>query len=108
MREIKRTGLIEIESHTLSHQHLNGLTKTEIEAEIKRAKEVLKSKLQIETKFFAYPYGEDNEIAKNVLQEKGFLGAATTKNGFYQCEAMPYELFRINVSGENNLNSYHL
>ncbi|NQY95444.1 MAG: polysaccharide deacetylase family protein, partial [Campylobacteraceae bacterium] len=73
-----------IGNHTHSHAHmvrrLKNETKKEWEdrmsLEINSAQKILKDKLDVSNKLFAYPYGEYNDEVKEILKNLGYSGLA--------------------------------
>lgn len=80
LKEMKDNGM-QIENHTSNHLELNRLSKEEQRNSIKKGKEALKEKLNIESKIFCYPVGKYNKDTIEVLQELGIELAVTTKGG---------------------------
>jgi len=73
-----------IANHTSTHPHMVRYLKDEstkewesrITLEITKAQKILKEKLGVSNKMFAYPYGEYNEDIKHILQNLGYAGFA--------------------------------
>ena len=76
---------IEIGNHTHSHDYfLNMDTVTRHKAfyeDVQLAQEIIKSKLNVEPKVFAYPYGEFDEGMMEVIRKMGFIGATAQNSG---------------------------
>jgi len=106
LREIKKSGLITIGDHTLSHKDLVGLLEEEIRSQILEAKNILEANLDLKIEVFAYPYGDSNSKVTKVLQEGGFLAAVRVSRGL-ACAKLPFSLPRIRI-GNANLSSYGL
>ncbi len=71
---------IEFGSHTLSHTDLTKVSLEEAKKELLESKKILKEKLGVEIKSFAYPYGNCNKAVKEIAREVGYeLVYATDK-----------------------------
>src|SRR3990172_5629790 len=72
LREIHSSGLVDVESHTLSHFLLTTLSKEEARKEIFESKRILEESLNKKINYFAYPYGDYNEDVVNLVSEAGY------------------------------------
>jgi len=106
LREMKRSGLITIGDHTLSHKDLAALPEEEIRSQILDAKNILENNLGGKTEVFAYPYGDSSSKVTKVLQEGGFLAAVRVSRGL-ACAKLPFSLPRIRI-GNASLSYYGL
>jgi len=97
--ELAGSGLVLIGNHTLNHPWLSKLERAEENNQIVSAKNIIEQNTGIKTDLFAYPYGNSNDIAKEILKENGFAGAVTTVSGWTQCANLPYDLQRIRIGG---------
>jgi peptidoglycan/xylan/chitin deacetylase (PgdA/CDA1 family) len=112
LAEMRDAG-VDIGSHTVSHTGLNarrGKTDEQYRAwlknEIATSKEVLESKLGIQVKTIAYPYGMHNEVVRQVVKDAGYEAAFTvygqhmsfggdpTMLGRYAVESTKPEIFK--------------
>lgn len=98
VRELIKSGLIEIGSHTLTHANLPTVSHEEQVKEIRGSKEFLERKYGIKVTSFAYPYGQLNEEVKNVVRNSGYTTAVSTNTGTGKFED---DLFDIRRSGIN-------
>ena len=76
----KMQPLISYGSHSHHHDFLIRKEKDFIKKDLKKAHNILKEKLNYETKLFAYPFGESNKKIKEVLKELDYY-ALTQKSG---------------------------
>lgn len=81
--EMRDAG-VDIGSHTVSHTDLRakkGRTDEQyrewLKTEIAGSKQILEDKLGIQVKTIAYPYGNQNEIVREVVKEAGYEGGFT-------------------------------
>lgn len=101
--------LIEIGSHTITHDNLPTLNEEEKDYEIKGSKNFLENKFSIKCNSFCYPFGlydkKDIELVKN----SGYTNATTTQKGIDNLNNDNiYELKRITVSGKDNITSFKI
>lgn len=83
LAEMRDAG-VDIGSHTVSHTDLRakkGKTDEQyrewLKTEIAGSKQILEDKLGIKVKTIAYPYGNQNEIVREVVKEAGYEGGFT-------------------------------
>lgn len=84
IREMIASGIIDIESHTLSHCYISSAGAAELEREIGGSKKELESRFNKKVNFFAYPLGAFSPQAQEVVKKYGYLGACTTNKGKVQ------------------------
>jgi peptidoglycan/xylan/chitin deacetylase (PgdA/CDA1 family) len=68
------SNLIAVYNHGVSHSHLVGKESAVVFAEIIDAQKRLKTRLDVQSKFFAYPYGEFDDVTYDQLQALGYVG----------------------------------
>ena len=72
-----------IGAHSLSHTHLTKLSSAKQRIEISESKRILEDITQRKIALFAYPYGDYNEMTKEIVRECGFQFARSTLNFIY-------------------------
>lgn len=77
LREMQRSGIITIASHTVNHYNLTTLSDSEIEREVLESKKVLEKELGIPIDYFTYPEGGFTERAKEKIKNVGYKAALT-------------------------------
>ncbi len=77
LREMQKSGLITVASHTVNHLNMTNLSDAEIEREVTESKKVLEKKLGITIDYFTYPEGDFTERAKDKVKEAGYKAALT-------------------------------
>lgn len=97
LKEMKKNGMA-IESHTLNHLVLKGLSKEEKIKSIKGGQEFLKKHLGIESKYLCYPVGRYDEETIEVAKELGIEAAVTTTKGFANVDNGLYSLKRVRMA----------
>ncbi len=86
--------------HGLSHKSLVGQSRTTLSKETMHSKKQIEKRLKIKCDFFAYPYGNFDEIVENAIKTAGYKGAFTTIPGRNLRKTNPLELRRIVVMGK--------
>ncbi|MDF2988125.1 MAG: putative xylanase/chitin deacetylase [Eubacterium sp.] len=80
--EMDRSGLVSIQSHTVSHHHLSQLSPSQLKYELEQSRDAL---FKITGKYptiIAYPYGDYNEAIISEAKKFYSLGFSTSKGGF--------------------------
>lgn len=95
LREVKKTGLIEIACHTQHHPALKTSTVKQATAEIVGCRKDLASEFGIKTISFAYPYGSYDTFLFPILKKAGFQNAVTTEPGTDVSNANIYAIPRL-------------
>lgn len=96
MLEMEQNG-ITIESHTLNHKALEGLTDEQIRTELRDSKQRLEERLGHSVEFLAYPTGTYNLHIAGLAQEAGYIAAFTVKYGNVDLGSNIYALERVPV-----------
>lgn len=107
LKQMTGSGLVTVYNHTWSHASLGNASKEKIEYEIVTSKKQLEGQLGKDVKIFAYPYGSESNLVREVLQLNGFSAALSTISGYYQCDSFIMSLHRNRI-GNTPLASYGL
>lgn len=79
LRELSDSKLVRIGNHTLTHEDLSTIDSRDVmEKEIIGAKHELEEEYGITVNRFAYPYGQFNKLALDVVQESHTYGVGTS------------------------------
>lgn len=81
VKELLKSGLIEIGGHTFSHCSLPNISRKEKEFEIIEAKKNLENRFNINLTSFAYPYGHLDKETKEIVKKAGYSFAVSTDTG---------------------------
>lgn len=100
LKEIVKSGLVEIGAHTMNHSYLAGLSKKAVEYEVVESKKFLEKALDLKVVSFAYPYGAFDNQAIKVVQDAGFKTAITTINGTLVADINRFFLYRVRPGGK--------
>ncbi len=75
LREMHKSGLITVASHTVNHFNMKNLSDPEIEREVLESKKALEKELGVSIDYFTYPEGEFTERAKDKVKDVGYKAA---------------------------------
>jgi len=97
----------EIDSHTISHIEVRGLSAKQLAFEVGQSRTRLQQTYHLPINFFCYPSGRYDDAAIAAVKKAGYLGATTTDPGLAKPDE-PYLMRRIRVSGGESLESFAL
>lgn len=98
IHEMSDSGLVDIESHTKSHQFLTGCSDAQLKDELEGSKAVLEKKLKKSVKFLCYPMGNFDERVKAAARLAGYKAAFATKPRTLFPTYDLYEIKRVRIS----------
>ncbi|SHK33458.1 polysaccharide deacetylase family protein [Thermocrinis minervae] len=98
----------EIGSHTLTHPFLSRIPPEQAAREIEDSKKILEDKLGVEVVSFCYPYGDYNNMVRDMVARAGYRIAFTTKKGSFEDSPNIYEVRRITIFGNDLLPKFFL
>ncbi|WP_201321742.1 polysaccharide deacetylase family protein [Pseudanabaena sp. lw0831] len=75
LREMQKSGLITVASHTVNHLNLKDLSEKDIEKEVTESKKVLEKELGIPIDYFTYPEGDFTDRARDKIKKAGYKAA---------------------------------
>lgn len=99
IKEIAKSGLVEIGAHTMDHSYLKGLALKRVEYEVRESKKYLEKNFNIKVVSFAYPYGSFDNTTIDVVKKAGFRSAVTTISGIFAQDLNRFFLYRIRPGG---------
>ena len=109
IKQMLQSNLIEIGSHTLTHDNLPTLDTESKKQEIQESKKAIEDEFDIECNSFCYPFGLYDNQDIQLVQQSGYSSATTTKAGISDItKANLFELDRITVSGKDNFLAFVL
>lgn len=106
IQECHDSGLVEIASHGLKHQHLPNLNKEEAREEFELSKLNLESLIKDKVVSFAYPYGDYGKREEVLVYEAGYDFAIGTVNGPLKLTDNYYAIRRIQIFPNENRLSF--
>lgn len=84
IKEMLDSGLVTVESHTMSHKELTTLSQEERRRQIIKSKENLEKDFGIKVSTLCYPVGDYNNDVINIAKEAGYkYGIAMTGGTYY-------------------------
>lgn len=95
IQEMVDSGLVSVQTHTLSHRELTSLSLEEMEKELVESKKYLESTYNISVDTLCYPIGKYNKNIINVAKENYKYGLAMTGGVYYSTKHNLYEIPRI-------------
>ena len=95
IREMNKSGLIEIGAHTINHANLASLSPADQTREILDSKTIIENELGVKITTFAYPYGRYSQATIDIALKAGFKSAVTTVSGLSQSSANRLTLTRV-------------
>ena len=102
INEMKESGLIHFESHTMTHANLAELTSyDDLHHEIADSHDLLSEKLGYDMHYIAYPGGRVNEEIEEITRAAGYRGGFTVHYGLSTPEEGRYQMDRIPIFGAN-------
>lgn len=99
IKEMQKSSLVSIGSHTLHHKYLTSLSTPEIQDEVANSKVELEQNLGASIPDFCYPYGNQNSLVVEAVQKAGYKTAVTTSNGNWKPGTDPFLIPRQRISG---------
>ena len=114
LEELAASGLVDVQSHSKSHRDLiernPGETDTQyrqaLEAEARVPQELLERRLHLAQRFYAYPYGDANELVLDTLARRHVELGVTVTAGGNPFWAQPLLLRRTMIFGEFDLAAF--
>lgn len=91
-------GLISIGAHTVTHPMLSTLEDEACRHELIESKRACESLVSAPVRAFAYPYGDFNAAARNVVSAAGFAFACSTRPGPVTSDSDIFALPRMHVT----------
>ena len=98
IKEIDKFAFVHIGNHSHSHDYLVDKTDEDIRKDLETSKQIFKKKLNYETKFFAYPFGEYKNSYKKIVNDLGFVYAFGQHSGVIDKTKNKLELPRFPIN----------
>jgi peptidoglycan/xylan/chitin deacetylase (PgdA/CDA1 family) len=97
VKALQDSGLIEIESHTHSHNKELHMDKPALLEDLRYSRQAIFDHLNKESTCLCWPGGRYNPESVQAAREAGFKALCTTKRGLNQLGGNPLELKRVTV-----------
>lgn len=107
--EMIHSGLITIGSHGSSHTIATSLSEDEFRKELQASKTRIIEMTRARCELFSYPnggMGDFNDLTQRIVKEQNFDSAVTTLIGANNVSSHVYELKRLNIHNEGNLEGF--
>ena len=98
IKEISSFEFVHIGNHSHTHDYLVDKSDKEIEDDLKTSINIFKEKLNHETKFFAYPFGEYKNSYIEIVKNLGFEYGFGQHSGVMDKTKSKYELPRFPIN----------
>ena len=95
----------EIDSHTVTHTDLPGLSAKQLAFEVGASRKQLQALYHVPVNFFCYPSGRFDPAAVAAVKKAGYLGATTTLGGLAR-PSQGFLMRRVRVSGGESIASF--
>ncbi|MDD2735351.1 MAG: polysaccharide deacetylase family protein [Desulfuromonadaceae bacterium] len=106
LKELKNSGVFEIESHTASHSDLTTMNDEQLQRELGDSKRILAEKLGINSRFVAYPYGLFNNNVLEVMKRYDYKLGLTVIRGANGAFNHPYALNRSMIYNSEKIEDF--
>ncbi len=114
MKEMKDSGLIDVQSHSKSHASVavqptettGAAYRERVAREVTVPEGLISSKLGAPVRHFAYPFGDISPVALGLLHDRGYATAATVQRGGNPSFADPLLLRRDMVYATDTLEDF--
>jgi hypothetical protein len=103
IREMHAAGMM-FQSHSHNHVYLTRLSRTRLDAELRRSKQILEDKLGNSVGFLAVPYGEVDSAVQHAAACAGYRAICTSFN--WPATAGQSLVPRVCVSGATSLSTF--
>jgi peptidoglycan/xylan/chitin deacetylase (PgdA/CDA1 family) len=101
MKEMVKSGLVEIGVHTVNHRPLSKLNEASQRYQLEESKRELEQGLGIEITTVVYPFGRYNSTTLKLVQELGFKGGASVFFGKRPGKSNHYDWRRVQVQNKH-------
>jgi peptidoglycan/xylan/chitin deacetylase (PgdA/CDA1 family) len=103
------SGLIEIGSHTITHDNLPTLTPENKSFEIYDSKIKIEEKFKIKCNSFCYPFGLYDIEDLKIVRQSAYTNGTTTEKGINNLDKSNLlELKRVTISGKDNMLAFKI
>ncbi len=104
LREAEATGLITVESHTVTHpEDMTILTPNRLDEELQQSRATLETKLRHKVLFLAYPSGTCDAAVSSAARRAGYLAAFTMDRGWTVSPAQAFFMPRFTPKRVNEI-----
>lgn len=105
IREIVKSGIVEVGAHTLDHLYLKNLPASVTRKQIFESKKILEDKFGIKVETFAYPYGAFSQETIDLVKQAFFSAAVSVIPGAYHSKDSLFYMYRIRAGALGGSNA---
>ncbi|MBU1087231.1 MAG: polysaccharide deacetylase family protein [Candidatus Omnitrophica bacterium] len=98
IKEMKNSNLVEIGSHSITHDMLTEMPKAAMIREVSQSKQILEKTLDVPVRFFGYPTGAHSEFIKEMTKIAGYKAACATSVDKRTAHSDLFAIRRIRIS----------
>lgn len=108
LKELKKSGIVDIQCHTVTHPRLATLSDAKIIEEIEASKRYLKENLDIDSNTICYPYGSFDDRVISLSKNAGYVYGLAMDGGIYYTNKHTniYAIPRIYANRSMTLNTF--
>ncbi len=106
LKDMAASPVADIQSHSVTHPHLTGLSDQQAYREITESRKALESHLQKPVTIFAYPFGNYSEKVIEMVKKAGYQSAVVVSGsniGYIYRADKTYTMGRIAIEGDMTL-----
>ena len=104
IKQMKNSGLITFEAHTVTHAYLPKLSYNSALKELTDSRNTLQAQTGYGVNFIAYPYGASNSSVQQEAQKAGYVGGLGTWFGYSSSQSM--NMPRVRINGNISLQAF--
>ena len=104
IQQLYQTGMVDFESHTVTHPYLNLLTATQLNAELVDSMATLDTELGYRPIFIAYPYGMFYSREEAAARTADYFAGVDSGNGVEMTCANKWALQRVFIDWNTSVN----
>ncbi|MBI2863494.1 MAG: polysaccharide deacetylase family protein [Chloroflexi bacterium] len=101
LEEMAAAGM-KIEVHGRAHLDVSRMTTGQVASQVQGARDAIRARLGVESRFYSYPSGKYNESVIDVVKTSGFLAAVTVNYGSDHTLQKAFELKRVRIDGRES------
>jgi peptidoglycan/xylan/chitin deacetylase (PgdA/CDA1 family) len=105
LREMQAHGM-EIQSHTMTHPHLETLPAEAIQTELRYSRAIIENELKTSVDFISFPNGSYNEMVIRAAAEAGYAGSCTSDFGYFNLAAGRFCIPRIAIRSSHGISDF--
>jgi len=104
--EMAKGGMF-IEAHGSTHVDLTLLSNDGIAQQVTEAMQAFQTHIHAIPRVYCYPAGKFNQTVINILREKGYRAAVSTRYGCVHYQDDLFQLRRVRISGSDSLSTFN-